>query len=174
MKEKSERERREGGAHKSHNIKLQSCKWQNLFILQFVFPSRDCADLALSALLHLRWPCNSASKNQQGSGRARGAVCCLVRVSGLSQKYHTYYKKTLKLAGLKKHVLLCLFFFFFVALCSSSRMYVSGKVKWNNVQSRDNNGAAPRQQAAPTIFIKTMQTSQEELASYRHIDILNA
>lgn len=105
---------------------------------------------------------------------ARGVVCTLVRMSALSQKYHTYYEKTLKLAGLKKHVLLCLFFFFFVTLCSSSRMYVSGKVKWNNVQSRDNNGAAPRQQAAPTIFIKTMQTSQEELASYRHIDILNA
>lgn len=29
-------------------------------------------------------------------------MCTLVRVSALSQKYHTYYEKTLKLAGLKK------------------------------------------------------------------------
>lgn len=118
-----------GSAHKTLNTKLQSCKAASgkiyLFYILFL-------PLSFVLILHFLLCCifaalatqqrRTCSNPSKGSGRLRGAVCTvctLVRVSGLSQKYHTHYEKTLKLAGLKKHVLLCMLFFFFFALCSS-------------------------------------------------------
>lgn len=142
--------------------------------------SFDCADLALFALLQLRCPCDAlsacwgqqwivrktCSKSQPGEivgerergrecvrGKRWGAALCVLymRVSALSQKYHTQ-KKNPKTSRPKKTCPSCPAPFHLLHspptmyYVRRSQPHVSGKVKWNNVQSRDNNGAAPGRQ----------------------------